>query len=72
VAEPHKNRGHKLGSVAMAHAGNPAQADSQMYITLRPTPELDGKYTVFGQVISGMDVVQKIAVGDVIKKATVK
>jgi peptidyl-prolyl cis-trans isomerase B (cyclophilin B) len=72
VAEPHKNRGHKLGSVAMAHAGNPAQADSQMYITLRATPELDGKYTVFGQVISGMDVVQKIAVGDVIKKVTIK
>lgn len=72
VAEPHKNRGHKLGSVAMAHAGNPAQADSQIYITLRPTPELNDKYTVFGQVISGMDVVQKIEVGDVIKRATVK
>ncbi len=72
VAEPHKNRGHKLGSVAMAHAGNPAPADSQIYITLRPTPELDGKYTVFGQVISGMDVVQKIEIGDVIKKASVK
>ena len=72
VAEPHKNRGHKLGSVAMAHAGNPAQADSQMYITLRPTPELDGKYTVFGQVIAGMDVVRKIEIGDVIKKASVK
>jgi len=72
VGEPHKNRGHKLGSVAMAHAGNIAQADSQIYITLRPTPELDGKYTVFGQVISGMDVVKKIEIGDVIKKATIK
>jgi cyclophilin family peptidyl-prolyl cis-trans isomerase len=72
VAEPHKNRGHKIGSVAMAHAGNPAQADSQIYITLRATPELNGKYTVFGQVISGMEVVQKIEIGDVIKKATVK
>lgn len=72
VAEPHKNRGHKLGSVAMAHAGDQAMADSQIYITLRPTPELNGKYTVFGQVISGMDVVQKIEVGDVIKRASVK
>lgn len=72
VAEPHKNRPHKLGSVAMAHAGNPAQADSQIYITLRPTTELNGKYTVFGQVISGMDVVQKIETFDVIKKASVK
>lgn len=72
VAEPHKNRLHKLGAVAMAHAGNQAQADSQIYITLRPTPELNGKYTVFGQVISGMDVVQKIQVGDVIKRASVR
>jgi peptidyl-prolyl cis-trans isomerase B (cyclophilin B) len=72
VAEMHKNRPHKLGSVAMAHAGNPAEADSQMYITLRATPELNPKFTVFGQVISGMDVVKKIEVGDVIKKATVK
>lgn len=72
VAEIHKNRGHKLGSVAMAHAGNPAQADSQIYITLRPTPELNKNYVVWGQVISGMDVVQKIAVGDVIKRASVK
>jgi peptidyl-prolyl cis-trans isomerase B (cyclophilin B) len=72
VGEPHKNRPHKLGSVAMAHAGNMAGADSQMYITLRPTTELNGKYTVFGQVISGMDVVQKIEVGDVIKKASVR
>jgi peptidyl-prolyl cis-trans isomerase B (cyclophilin B) len=72
VGEPHKNRPHKLGSVAMAHAGNIAGADSQMYITLRPTTELNGKYTVFGQVISGMDVVQKIEEGDVIKKASVK
>jgi peptidyl-prolyl cis-trans isomerase B (cyclophilin B) len=72
VAEPHKNRGHKIGSVAMAHAGNQAQADSQIYITLRPTPELNGKYTVFGQVISGMEVVKKIQAGDVIKKVTVR
>jgi cyclophilin family peptidyl-prolyl cis-trans isomerase len=72
VGEAHKNRPHKLGSVAMAHAGNIAQADSQMYITLRPTPPLNGKYTVFGQVISGMDVVSKIQVGDVIKRASVK
>jgi peptidyl-prolyl cis-trans isomerase B (cyclophilin B) len=72
VGEPHKNRPHKIGSVAMAHAGNIAGADSQIYITLRPTTELNGKYTVFGQVISGMDVVQKIEVGDVIKKASVR
>lgn len=72
VAEFNKKRSHTLGAVAMAHKGTASQADSQMYITLRPTPELDGKYTVFGHVISGMDVVQKIEIGDVIKKASVK
>jgi len=64
---------HRLGSVAMAHAGDPAKADSQMYILLRTSATaLDGKYAVFGQVISGMDVVQKIAVGDMIRRVTVK
>ncbi len=66
-------RTHRLGSVAMAHAGDPAKADSQMYIMLRTSATaLDGKYAVFGQVISGMDVVQKIAVGDMIRRVTVK
>ena len=66
-------RTHRLGSVAMAHAGDPAKADSQMYILLRSSaPPLDGKYTVFGQVIAGMDVAQKIAVGDMITRVTVK
>jgi peptidyl-prolyl cis-trans isomerase B (cyclophilin B) len=61
-----------LGAVAMAHAGDPAKADSQMYITLAPVPRLNRDYTVFGKVISGMDVVQKLEIGDVIKRVTVK
>jgi peptidyl-prolyl cis-trans isomerase B (cyclophilin B) len=72
AAEFDKKRPHKVGAVAMAHKGIASEADSQMYITLRPTPELDGKYTVFGQVISGMDVVRKIEQGDIVKRATVK
>jgi cyclophilin family peptidyl-prolyl cis-trans isomerase len=72
VAEMNPKRTHRLGAVAMAHAGDPSRADSQMYVTLAPTPRLDGDYTVFGQVISGMDVVQKIQVGDIIRRATVK
>ena len=73
VGEMNKKRPHKLGAVAMAYAGtDPAQADSQMYITLAPQPALDGKYTVFGQVTSGMDVVQKLQMGDVIKRVTVR
>ena len=72
VAEINPKRTHVLGAVAMAHAGDAAKADSQMYITLAPVPRLNADYTVFGKVISGMDVVQKIEVGDVIKRASVK
>jgi peptidyl-prolyl cis-trans isomerase B (cyclophilin B) len=72
VAEITKNRTHVKGAVAMAHAGDPAKADSQFYITLGPQHGLNGKYTVFGQVISGEDVVAKLEVGDVVKTITVK
>jgi peptidyl-prolyl cis-trans isomerase B (cyclophilin B) len=72
AAEMNPKRTHVLGAVAMAHAGDPARADSQMYITLAAVPRLDGDYTVFGKVISGMEVVQKLQVLDVIKKASLK
>jgi peptidyl-prolyl cis-trans isomerase B (cyclophilin B) len=72
VGEINPKRTHVLGAVAMAHAGDPAKADSQMYITLAPQPGLNPKYTVFGKVISGMDVVQKIEQGDIIKRVTVR
>lgn len=72
VAEFSKKHPHKKGAVAMAHAGDPAMADSQFYVTLAARPELDGKYTVFGQVISGIDVPSQIQVGDVIRRVTVK
>jgi len=65
-------RTHRIGAVAMAHAGDPRQADSQMYIAFAPQPQLDRDFTVFGQVISGMDVAQKLAVNDVIRRVTVK
>ena len=72
VGEMNPKRTHQLGAVAMAHSGDPAGADSQMYIAMRAVPQLDGDYTVFGQVISGMDVVQKLEVTDIIKRITVK
>jgi cyclophilin family peptidyl-prolyl cis-trans isomerase len=72
VAEITKTRTHVLGAVAMAHAGDPAKADSQFYITLSPQPSLNGKYAVFGKVISGMDVVNKLAVTDRIIRITVR
>ena len=72
VAEITKTRTHVLGAVAMAHAGDPSKADSQMYVTLAPVARLNGQYTVFGKVTTGMDVVQKIQAEDVIKRMTVK
>lgn len=62
---------HNKGALATARLSdqvNPAKASSgsQFYITLAKTPHLDGGYTVFGQVIDGMAVVESIAVGDVI------
>ncbi|MBI4263889.1 MAG: peptidylprolyl isomerase [Acidobacteria bacterium] len=72
VGEMNPKRTHRLGAVAMAHSGDPARADSQMYITLRAVSQLDGKYTVFGQVIAGMDVVRQLAVTDIIRRVTVQ
>jgi cyclophilin family peptidyl-prolyl cis-trans isomerase len=44
----------------MARTQDPDSATSQFYITLAPTPKLDGKYAVFGKVIEGLDVVMAI------------
>jgi cyclophilin family peptidyl-prolyl cis-trans isomerase len=73
VAEITKKRRHVRGAVAMAYPGtDPRMADSQFYITLRAAPELDAKYTVFGKVINGLGVIDRIAKGDLLKKASVK
>jgi peptidyl-prolyl cis-trans isomerase B (cyclophilin B) len=72
VAEITKKRMHGRGAVAMGHAGSAKDADSQFYITLRAAPELNGKHTVFGRVIRGLDVAAKIQKTDMLKKAYVK
>jgi peptidyl-prolyl cis-trans isomerase B (cyclophilin B) len=73
VAEITKKRRHIAGAVSMAYPGSDrTQADSQFFITRRAAPELDGKYTVFGKVLNGMDVVAKIQRGDVLKRAYLK
>ena len=72
VAEISKKRRNGAGAVGMGHSGSAADADSQFYITRRAAPELDGKYTVFGKVLKGQDVVAKIQRGDILKRAYVK
>jgi peptidyl-prolyl cis-trans isomerase B (cyclophilin B) len=75
VAEISPKRPHRLGAVALAHAGDPREGDSQMYICLSGPARyaaIDGDFTVFAQVISGLDVVQKLVETDVIRRATVK
>jgi len=63
---------HLAGSLAMARSQSPASGGSQFYICLAPQPSLDGQYTVFGQVVSGMDVVNKITQGDVMRSVTIQ
>lgn len=59
------------GAIAMARSQNPDSAGSQFYILRTDASWLDGQYAVFGNVKSGLDVVDKIQPYDTIKKVTV-
>ncbi len=72
AAEIQRKRLHTRGAVAMAHQGNPALADSQMYVTLANRPDLNNRYTVFGHVTQGDDVPARLERGDLIVKMSVK
>jgi len=57
--------------VAMARSQDPDSAGSQFYITLAPAHFLDGKYTVFGKVTSGMNIVDNVKKGDKMKSVKI-
>ena len=55
---------HVRGTLSMARASDPNSADSQFFICFADSPWLDGKYTIWGQVIEGMENVDKIKKGE--------
>ncbi len=59
-AEFTDRKSHKRGIVSMARAQDPDSASSQFFIMVEDKPRLDGKYTIFGKVIEGMDAVDRI------------
>lgn len=62
---------HKRGAVAMARSGDPDSASAQFYFALSDLEFLDGSYAVFGNVVTGMETVDKIVQGDRITSAKV-
>ena len=64
LAAEFNNKPHRRGAVSMARAMDPDSADSQFFICFEDSNFLDGQYTVWGQVISGMEYVDKIKRGN--------
>jgi peptidyl-prolyl cis-trans isomerase B (cyclophilin B) len=62
---------HVRGTLAMARSQHPDSAGSQFYICYGTTPHLDGQYTVFGRVVSGMELVDRIKQGDKMTSVTI-
>ena len=63
---------HVRGTVSMARAASPDSGDSQFFICLDAAPHLDGQYTVWGQVIEGMEFVDRIKQGSPLNNGKVK
>lgn len=61
---------HERGVISMANAG-PNTNGSQFFITHSPQTHLNGKHTVFGKVVKGLDIVDEIRVGDKMKRITI-
>lgn len=69
IADEHAGddyREHFAGTLSMAKSPAPNTAGSQFFLTHLPTPHLDGRHTVFGRVLSGLDIVRSIEVNDYI------
>ena len=64
-------RRHFTGSLAMANSGAPNTGGSQFYLTHTALAHLNGKHTVFGRVLDGLDVARSLVVGDVLETVTV-
>lgn len=62
---------HVKGALGMARSASPDSAGSQFYFTLQPSHFLDGSYTVFGQVIEGLDNADLLRVGDVLESVEI-
>jgi peptidylprolyl isomerase len=62
-AEFTRTRRFLRGTVGAARTSDPDSADSQFFIMFAPAPSLDGQYTIWGQVVSGMEFVDKIKRG---------
>lgn len=60
----------QTGYLGMASAGQNTEG-SQFFITHSPTPHLDGKYTIFGRITDGMDIVHRLQIGDEITRVTI-
>ena len=66
------NNSHEDGALAMARSQHPDSAGSQFYFCLGAQHFLDPNYTVFGQTIEGMDVIEQLRVGDVIESIVIE
>jgi peptidylprolyl isomerase len=57
--------------MSMARATDPNSADSQFFIMFAPAPSLDGQYTIWGKVTSGMEYIDQVKKGDQARNGTV-
>lgn len=64
IAQEFSSRSHKRGIASMARSQHPDSAGSQFFIMVADVPQLDGQYSVWGNTISGMDVVDKIVASE--------